>query len=70
EYYASFVPTEPTSCPCGEPRQTRTHVLCKCPLFIRQRRHLHDVLGNLIPSIMGTVKGIMALVKFIEESDA
>ncbi|KAG1751094.1 hypothetical protein EDB19DRAFT_1675258, partial [Suillus lakei] len=69
EYYASFVPTESISCPCGELRQTPEHILCEYPPFIRQRRHLREISRNLIPSeIMGTEKGNVAPVKYIEES--
>ncbi|KAG1757885.1 hypothetical protein EDB19DRAFT_1617798, partial [Suillus lakei] len=71
EYYASFVPIESISYPCGELRQTRVYILSECPLPIRQRRHLREISSNLIPSeIMGTEKGNVALVKFIEESNA
>ncbi|KAG1807298.1 uncharacterized protein BJ212DRAFT_1282164, partial [Suillus subaureus] len=59
-----------TSCPCGERRQAREHILCYCPLFNRQRIHLHEFSRHLILSeIMGTEKGITAMVKFLEESD-
>ncbi|KAJ3888322.1 hypothetical protein GG344DRAFT_22147, partial [Lentinula edodes] len=27
EYYAKFVPTEPTQCPCGARTQTRDHII-------------------------------------------
>lgn len=71
EYYATFVPTEPIMCSCGEPRQTREHILRDCPLFARQRIHLRHVSYNIILNeILGTEKGIKALAKFIEESSA
>lgn len=71
EYYATFVPTEPTRCPCGEPRQTREHILRDCPQFTRQRIHLREVSYNIILNeILGTEKGIKALATFIKESSA
>ncbi|KAG2047211.1 hypothetical protein BDR06DRAFT_897896, partial [Suillus hirtellus] len=66
-----FVPTENISCSCGELRQTREHILCKCPLFTRQCIHLREVSRHLISSeIMGTERGNIALVIFLEEFDA
>ncbi|KAG1850096.1 hypothetical protein C8R48DRAFT_613696, partial [Suillus tomentosus] len=54
-----------TSCSCGEPRQTREHILCKCPLFTRQYIHLREVSCHLTSSeIMGTERGIIALITF------
>ncbi|KAG1882617.1 hypothetical protein F4604DRAFT_1741814 [Suillus subluteus] len=48
EYYASFVLTEPTSCLCGEPRQTREDILRGCPLFTRLqlREASHNITFN------------------------
>ncbi|KAG2099233.1 uncharacterized protein F5147DRAFT_524590, partial [Suillus discolor] len=63
-----FVPTETTSCSCGEPRQTRE--LCNCLLFTHQSIHLRVSLHLISSEIMGTEKGIVAMVTFLEESDA
>ncbi|KAG2037848.1 hypothetical protein BDR03DRAFT_956343 [Suillus americanus] len=56
EYYVSFVPTEPTSCLCGDPRPTREHILRDCPLFTQLylREVSHDIILN---EILGTEKG-------------
>ncbi|KAG2031553.1 hypothetical protein BDR03DRAFT_1003103 [Suillus americanus] len=65
EYYTSFVPTEPTGCPCGNCAKLE-HVRVSS-MNHSSTQTSHEVPHNLIPSkIMDTKKGIMALVKFIE----
>ncbi|KAG2342236.1 hypothetical protein BDR05DRAFT_964559 [Suillus weaverae] len=52
EYYASFVPTEPTvpGCLCREPRQAREHILRDCPLFRHTPTYLLASAKHLITS--------------------
>ncbi|KAF9519371.1 hypothetical protein BS47DRAFT_1280097, partial [Hydnum rufescens UP504] len=38
-YYVKFVPDEDRRCQCGEPTQTRDHILYECPIF-NDERHL------------------------------
>jgi hypothetical protein len=39
EYYSRFVPSESVDCPCGEPVQTREHIICECPKH-EDHRHI------------------------------
>lgn len=71
EYYSSFVPTENPSCPCGEHIQTREHILTSCPAYEPNRDSLRSVSEDLvITDILGTEKGIEALIDFLKETDA
>ena len=72
EYYARFVPSQSTACPCGEaPIQTREHVIVECSLFEEQRHYLRAASRALsIPHILGTADGLQALSKFIINSRA
>ncbi|KAI6130664.1 hypothetical protein EDD16DRAFT_1470040, partial [Pisolithus croceorrhizus] len=71
EYYSSFVPSETTSCPCGEHIQTREHILAMCPTFESNRDTLRSPSEDLvITDILGTEKGIEALADFLKETDA
>jgi ribonuclease HI len=71
EYYARFVPTEHPACPCGEPLQTRDHVLSDCELHNAHRHILHKAIPNLSTAlILSTRKGLNALVQFLKGSDA
>ncbi|KII85276.1 hypothetical protein PLICRDRAFT_70422, partial [Plicaturopsis crispa FD-325 SS-3] len=71
EYYADFVPTEQIACPCGEPFQSRDHILATCPLYNPHRHYLATAIPTLfLPEILGTDEGIEALIRFIEKSGA
>jgi hypothetical protein len=71
DYYARFVPSEPTSCPCGEPLQTRDHILTECELHNSSRHILHKACPNLSTSlILSTRKGLNALAHFLKVSEA
>ncbi|KIK10734.1 hypothetical protein PISMIDRAFT_123996, partial [Pisolithus microcarpus 441] len=52
EYYSLFVPTEDRSCPCGEPVQTREHVITSCLAFDNNRNVLCTASKDLI--LLGT----------------
>jgi ribonuclease HI len=70
-YYARFVPDEPAACPCGEPLQTRDHVLADCKLHNAHRHVLHKACPNLSTAlILSTRKGLNTLVHFLKDSDA
>ncbi len=71
EYYDKFVPSEDTSCPCGERLQTRAHVLRDCPRYVEHRHILRDAVPDLgLADIFGTKEGIGALGKFLASTDA
>jgi ribonuclease HI len=71
EYYKQFVPDENVDCPCGEPFQTREHILRDCPKYQTHRHILEEVSRDIsLPEILGTEKGIEALIDFLEESGA
>jgi ribonuclease HI len=71
EYYNRFNIPEETGCGCGEPLQTRTHVLYHCPLY-DEHRHLLQVDGNELDeeALLGTPDGLKALVAFLAASGA
>jgi hypothetical protein len=71
EYYNQFVPDENVDCPCGEPFQTREHILRDCPKYQTHRHILEEESRDIsLPEILGTEKGIEALIDFLEESGA
>jgi ribonuclease HI len=70
DYYARFVPSEPSSCPCGEPLQTRDHILKDCEMYDAPRLTIHKACPSLSTAlIFNTRKGIHALVHFLKNSD-
>lgn len=59
EYRKQFVPGESVDCPCGEPFQTREHLIRECPLYEDQRDILREISRDIsLPEILGTPKGI------------
>ncbi|KIK22550.1 hypothetical protein PISMIDRAFT_59211, partial [Pisolithus microcarpus 441] len=50
EYHSTFVPTEDPSCPCGEPIQTRQHIITSCPTFENHRNILRTASEGLVIS--------------------
>ncbi|KNZ76138.1 hypothetical protein J132_11360 [Termitomyces sp. J132] len=61
EYYTHFVPTESAGCPCGEPYQTREHVIKECDLYRPYREVLWEINRDLdLEKLLGTIKGIAA----------
>ena len=71
EYYRTSVPTEPVSCPCGEPRQTRQHIICICNKYNNYRHILCKFSPELVlADILGTTKGISSFAKFLKASGA
>ncbi|KAI6158973.1 hypothetical protein EDD17DRAFT_1487346, partial [Pisolithus thermaeus] len=71
EYYSTFIPAESPSCPCGEPIQTREHIIASCPNFESERNTLRTASKDLvITDILGTEKGIEALIEFLNHTDA
>ena len=71
EYYKDFVPSESIDCPCGEPVQTRQHVLQDCPVYEPHRHILRGVSEDVaLAEILGTPKGIDALARFLKKSGA
>lgn len=71
EYYKQFVPDEKTDCPCGEPLQTREHLLRDCPRYEDQRYILREASDDIaLADILGTKAGIEALTLFLDLSGA
>ncbi|KAF7378403.1 RnaseH domain transposon factor [Mycena sanguinolenta] len=71
KYYNKFVPSEDIDCPCGEPFQTREHLLCECSRYEDQQHILKEASRDLsLPELLGTKEGIAATAKFLEESGA
>jgi ribonuclease HI len=70
-YYARFIPSESPACPCGEPVQSRNHVLADCERHDAARHHLREASPDLSTAfIIGTRKGLTALARFLKDSDA
>ena len=71
EYYNKHVPTEEWSCLCGEPLQSRNHILTACPTYEDKRQILKKALEDLVTSdILGTKDGIKALISFLHATNA
>ena len=71
DYYRRFIQNQPTTCPCGEPFQTRDHIIAVCKLYDNFCEDLRLVSRDIsLPEILGTPKGIEALAKFLELSGA
>jgi len=72
DYYRRFViKEEQLGCPCGEPLQTRDHILAVCPIYEHFREDLRQASRDIsLPEILGTTKGIKALASFLEKSGA
>ena len=71
EYYNKHVPTEDQACQCGEPSQTRDHILTTCPIYRHQRYVLQDASEDLITSdLLGTKSGVDALISFLSITNA
>ncbi|KIJ59323.1 hypothetical protein HYDPIDRAFT_65936, partial [Hydnomerulius pinastri MD-312] len=57
--------------PCGEPLQTREHMLIECPLHDEHRDTLREASQDLVTSdLIGTKEGVEALASFIRCSGA
>ncbi|KII90005.1 hypothetical protein PLICRDRAFT_74067, partial [Plicaturopsis crispa FD-325 SS-3] len=71
EYYAKFKLPEPVECPCGEPYQTREHLIRDCLLYEEHRHILREASEQIsLPEILGTEEGIEALAEWMEKSGA
>ncbi|KAI6128161.1 hypothetical protein EDD16DRAFT_1472646 [Pisolithus croceorrhizus] len=70
EYFSSFVPLGDPSCPCGEPFQTREHVIASCPTYESKRDIPRSASDLVVTDLLGTEKGIEALIEFLNETDA
>ncbi|KAF8512998.1 hypothetical protein BU17DRAFT_53689, partial [Hysterangium stoloniferum] len=71
-YYHLFLPDLPSSCPCRTSDiQFCLHILYECPLYEEHRHLLLAASQDLSPSaILRTHKGLTALAKFIDTSNA
>jgi len=71
EYYNKHIPTEDRSCPCGEPLQSRDHILATCPTYENHRQLLKEASEDLVTSdILGTKDGVDALINFLRATNA
>ncbi|KDQ10457.1 hypothetical protein BOTBODRAFT_36153 [Botryobasidium botryosum FD-172 SS1] len=59
EYYRHSVPDNPRSCTCGEPLETREHIMFVCPTY-EEHRHLLEKVSpdHSSEEIFGTWPGI------------
>ena len=58
-------------CPCGEPTETREHILHECPCYNPYRHRFEEILPQIsLPTILGSKKGIAALTNFLQASGA
>lgn len=65
------MPSENVDCPCGEPFQTREHIIRACPRCETQRDILQRVSRSVyMPDILDIKEGIAALSEFIGKTDA
>ena len=71
DFYMKVDATSNPTCPCGEPYQTRTHILRNCHLYRDYRYILEEISPTIYPpDILGTHKGIKALTEFLLKSNA
>lgn len=71
EFRRDFKLEGPYSCPCGEPLETREHIIRECPRYNAHRRHLTKISPQIsLPTILGTKDGISALTEFLKTSGA
>ncbi|KAI6111606.1 hypothetical protein EDD17DRAFT_1465112, partial [Pisolithus thermaeus] len=55
----------------GEPFQTRKHVIASCPIYESKRDILRSASEDLVVTdLLGTEKGIEALIELLNETDA
>ena len=71
EYRKQFLPDKSTNCECGEPLQTREHIIRSCTRYENHRAKLQDDQCELaLPELLGSPKGIATLTEIIKESGA
>jgi ribonuclease HI len=71
EYYRWAVPSEAVECPCGAALETREHILRTCPRYDAHRDVLRAASPTIhVPTLLGTDKGLRAIVEFIERTGA
>jgi hypothetical protein len=71
EYFARRNVDEEIGCPCGEVLQTREHILQHCPRYEAHRHILRRISPTVdLSDILGSLKGIKALSKFIAKTGA
>ena len=71
EFYDRHNIPENVACPCGEPLQTREHILRFCPLYRSVRHFLRKASAAIdLRIILGTMKGREALVAFLASTAA
>jgi len=59
------------SCPCGEPLQTREHLIQHCSQYEAARHHLHTSgRGAALSTVLGTKNGIAKLADSLRASGA
>ncbi|KAF9510004.1 hypothetical protein BS47DRAFT_1300777, partial [Hydnum rufescens UP504] len=68
-YYVKFEP-EDRRCQCGEPVQTRNHILYECRIFHDERHLLGHGEERQPRYLLGTIDGIERLASFIKATPA
>jgi hypothetical protein len=73
EFYERFNLNGDVECACGAQRETRDHILLRCPLFAEHRHILwrgDTLIGMYNDFIFSTKEGKLLLLKFLEKTDA
>jgi ribonuclease HI len=73
EFYECFNLNGNVECACGAQRETRDHILLRCPLFVEHRHILwrgNTLIGMYDDFIFSTKEGKLLLLKFLEKTDA
>jgi ribonuclease HI len=71
EFRHSFTLNGQYECPCGEPTETREHILRECPRYNAFRHRLEKASRQIsLPTILGSREGISALSDFLKASGA
>ena len=65
-----FIPTEEVNCRCGNQVRMHEHVIKECKYYACQRLTLGHGRNACTGTLMGTVKGIRKLTRFIKLSGA
>src|SRR5258708_23871372 len=67
QYYRRFVPTEAVDCSCGDPIETRLHILQECPPYEEGQNLLNnDEKQFRLAQSLGTHAGSTSVTSFLD----